>query len=87
MIDIEEMTPEEQYIYREAFKKKKDGTLQAGIDRLSSIIEDRDQKREEELAKLQGEASARDELEDRVRNLVETKPEDAISVLRLWLNE
>lgn len=85
--DYEEMTPEEQYIYREAFKKKKDGTLQAGIERLSSIIEERDRKREEELAKLQGEASARDELEDRVRNLVETKPDDAISVLRLWLNE
>ena len=85
--DFEEMTPEEQYIYREAFKKKKDGTLEAGLKRLGSIIEERDKQREEELAKLQGEASARDELEDRVRNLVETKPDDAISVLRLWLNE
>ena len=72
---------------KEAFKKKKDGSLQAGIDRLARIIEEHDKQREEELAKLQGEASARDELEDRVRSLVETKPEDAISVLRLWLNE
>jgi flagellar M-ring protein FliF len=69
--EFEEMTPEEQFIYREAFQKKKDGTLNEGLERLQSIITERDRAREEE----------------RVRELVETKPEDAISVLRLWLND
>lgn len=85
--EFEEMTPEEQFIYREAFQKKKDGTLNEGLERLQSIITERDRAREEELEKLQDQAKAREKLEERVRELVETKPEDAISVLRLWLNE
>jgi flagellar M-ring protein FliF len=85
--EFEEMTPEEQFIYREAFQKKKDGTLADGLNRLESIIEERDREREEELEKLQEQAKARELLEERVRQLVETKPEDAISVLRLWLSD
>jgi flagellar M-ring protein FliF len=85
--EFEEMTPEEQFIYREAFQKKKDGTLNEGLERLQSIITERDRAREEELEKLQEQAQAREKLEERVRELVETKPEDAISVLRLWLND
>jgi flagellar M-ring protein FliF len=85
--DFEEMTPEEQFIYREAFQKKKDGTLNEGLERLQTIITERDRAREEELEKLQEQAKARELLEERVRQLVETKPEDAISVLRLWLSD
>lgn len=85
--DFEEMTPEEQFIYREAFQKKKDGTLAEGLERLQTIITERDRAREEELEELQEQAKARELLEERVRQLVETKPEDAVSVLRLWLND
>ncbi|GAB4275863.1 MAG: hypothetical protein Kow0029_17300 [Candidatus Rifleibacteriota bacterium] len=85
--DFEEMTPEEQFIYREAFQKKKDGTLEEGLERLSAIIAERDRAREEELEKLSEQAKARELLEERVRQLVATKPEDAISVLRLWLSD
>lgn len=85
--DFEEMTPEEQFIYREAFQKKKDGTLNDGIERLSAVITERDREREDELEKLQEQAQARELLEERVRQLVETKPDDAISVLRLWLSD
>jgi flagellar M-ring protein FliF len=85
--DFEEMTPEEQFIYREAFQKKKDGTLADGLERLQAIITERDRAREEELEKLQEQAKARELLEERVRQLVETKPEDAVSVLRLWLSD
>jgi flagellar M-ring protein FliF len=85
--EFEEMTPEEQFVYREAFQKKKEGTLGEGLERLQTIIAERDREREEELEKLQEQAKARELLEDRVRKLVETKPEDAISVLRLWLSD
>ncbi|MGM0600530.1 MAG: flagellar basal-body MS-ring/collar protein FliF [Candidatus Rifleibacteriota bacterium] len=85
--EFEEMTPEEQFIYREAFQKKKEGSLNEGLERLQSVITERDRAREEELEKLQDQAKAREKLEERVRELVETKPEDAISVLRLWLND
>lgn len=85
--DFEEMTPEEQFIYREAFQKKKDGTLAEGLERIQSIITERDRAREEELEKLSEQAKARELLEERVRQLVETKPEDAVSVLRLWLSD
>lgn len=85
--DFEEMTPEEQFIYREAFQKKADGSLAEGLERLESLISERDRAREEELAKLNEQANARELLEDRVRQLVETKPEDAVQVLRLWLSK
>jgi len=85
--DFEEMTPEEQYIYREAFQKKQDGSLAEGLERLESIIGERDKAREEELAKLNEQANARDLLEERVRQLVNSKPDDAVQVLRLWLSK
>lgn len=85
--DFEEMTPEEQFIYREAFQKKQDGTLAEGLERLEAIINERDREREEELAKLNEQANARELLEARVRQLVTSKPEDAVQVLRLWLNK
>lgn len=85
--DFEEMTPEEQFIYREAFQKKDNGTLEEGFNRLDTIIKERDREREEELAKLNEQANARELLEQRVRNLVSSKPEDAVQVLRLWLNK
>ncbi len=85
--DFEEMTPEEQYIYREAFQKKQDGTLAEGLGRLEEIINERDKAREEELAKLNEQANARELLEQRVRDLINSKPEDAVQVLRLWLSK
>ena len=85
--DFEEMTPEEQFIFREAFQKKDDGTLEDGFKRLETIINERDRQREEELAKLNEQANARELLERRVRELVSNKPEDAVQVLRLWLSK
>jgi flagellar biosynthesis/type III secretory pathway M-ring protein FliF/YscJ len=85
--DFEEMTPEEQFIYREAFQKKQDGTLEEGLERLEAIINERDRAREDELAKLNEQANARELLEQRVRQLVTSKPEDAVQVLRLWLTK
>lgn len=85
--DFEEMTPEEQYIYREAFQKKQDGSLEEGLERLEAIISERDKAREEELAKLNEQANARELLEERVRQLVNSKPDDAVQVLRLWLSK
>ncbi|EKD84502.1 MAG: Flagellar M-ring protein FliF, partial [uncultured bacterium] len=85
--DFEEMTPEEQFVYREAFQKKDAGTLAEGLARLEVIIKERDRAREEELAKLNEQANARDLLEKRVRDLVNSKPEDAVQVLRLWLSK
>lgn len=85
--DFEEMTPEEQFIYREAFQKKADGTLNEGLERLSTIVAERDREREEELARLNQQANAREFLEERVRTLIETKPEDAVQVVRLWLTK
>ncbi|NCB39331.1 MAG: flagellar M-ring protein FliF [Erysipelotrichia bacterium] len=84
--DFEEMTPEEQFVFREAFQKKQDGSLTEGLTRLEALINERDKAREEELAKLNEQANARELLEERVRQLIQTKPEDAVQVLRLWLN-
>ena len=44
-VDFDEMTPEEQYLYKEAFKRKTDGTLDEGINRLLSLIAERDRAR------------------------------------------
>ncbi|PKL49785.1 MAG: flagellar M-ring protein FliF [Candidatus Riflebacteria bacterium HGW-Riflebacteria-2] len=85
--DFEEMTPEEQFIFREAFQKKDNGTLEEGFKRLDTIIKERDRAREEELERLNEQANARELLEKRVRDLVTSKPEDAVQVLRLWLSK
>jgi len=85
--DFEEMTPEEQYLYNEAFKRKTEGTLEQGITRLTALMEERDRARQEELDRLSKDADARVEREERVRNLVATKPDDAVQVLRLWLED
>jgi flagellar M-ring protein FliF len=84
--DFEEMSPEEKFAFREAFQKKADGKLQGEIERLEKIVSERDREREGELSKLNAEALARDELEKRVRELIERKPDDAIQVIRGWLN-
>ena len=84
--DFEEMSPEEKFAFREAFQKKADGKLQGEIERLEKIVSERDREREGELSKLNAEALARDELEKRVRDLIEKKPDDAIQVIRGWLN-
>ena len=84
--DFEEMSPEEKYAFREAFQKKADGKLTGEIERLEKIVSERDREREGELNKLNAEALARDELEKRVRELIERKPDDAIQVIRGWLN-
>jgi flagellar M-ring protein FliF len=86
-LDYDEMTPEEQYLFKEAFTRKRDGSLEDGINRLAGIIGEREKQRREELEKLQSEAETREKLEDRVRELVNTKPEDAVQVLRFWLEE
>ena len=85
--DFDEMTPEEQYIFREALQKKADGSLVEGLERLGSIIADRDRGREDELERLSAQAQARESLEENVRNLIATKPEDAVQVVRLWLTK
>ncbi|HEY9071564.1 MAG TPA: flagellar basal-body MS-ring/collar protein FliF [Candidatus Ozemobacteraceae bacterium] len=85
--DFEEMTPEEQYLYREAFKRKADGTLEDGIARLEAVIGERERAHQVELDKLQQEADVRAKLEERVRQMVQEKPEDAVQVLRIWLEE
>ena len=85
--DFEEMTPEEQFIYREAFQKKSDGSLAEGLERLANIVAERDREREDELSRLNQQANAREFLEQRVRSLIETKPDDAVQVVRLWLNK
>jgi len=86
-VDFAEMTPEEQYLYKEAFKKKADGTLEEGISRLLSLIAERDRARQDDLDRLKKEAESRTKLEDRVKRLVATKPDDAVQVLRIWLEE
>ncbi len=85
--DFEELTPEEQFLYKEAFKRKAEGTLEEGLARLEAIIGEREKERQEELEKLNAQASQREELESRVRDLAQNRPEDAISVLRIWLEE
>lgn len=85
--DFEEMTPEEQYLYKEAFKRKAEGTLEEGIQRLLTVMAERERAREEELAKLKQQAEARAKLEERVRKLVTNKPQDAVQVIRIWLEE
>jgi flagellar M-ring protein FliF len=85
--DFDEMTPEEQYLYKEAFSRKADGTLDDGLSRLETLLGERDKVRKEELEKLQTEAQTRTDLEDRVRALISEKPEDAVQVLRIWLQE
>lgn len=84
--DFEEMCPEEKFAYREAFQKKQDGTLQEGIERLTKLVSERDREREKRLSALDAEAEARESLEKRVRDLIESKPEDATQVLKTWLN-
>ncbi len=85
--DFDELSPEEQFLYQEAFRRKADGTLNEGIERLARIIGERDREHQEEMERLQAEAKTKMELEERVRNLVTSKPEDAIQVLRIWLEE
>lgn len=85
--DFEEMTPEEQYLYKEAFQRKTDGTLEEGLQRLGSIIGERDRMHQDDLERLKHEAVSRQKLEDRIRKLVQASPEDAVSVLRLWMEE
>ena len=84
--DFEEMCTEEKFAYREAFQKKQDGTLQEGIERLTKLVSERDREREKKLSALDAEAEARESLEKRVRDLIESKPEDATQVLKTWLN-
>ncbi len=83
--NFENMTPEEKYIFKEAFTKKAEGSLAAGLENLEAIYDNREKLREEELARLDSEAHSREELEQRIRELVSSKPEDAIKVMRLWL--
>lgn len=85
--DFDEMTPEEQYLFREAFKRKSDGTLDDGLSRIEALIGERERAHQAEMDKLQQEANVRAKLEDRVRQLVATKPDDAVQVLRIWLEE
>lgn len=85
--DFDEMTPEEQYLFREAFKRKSDGTLDDGLARIEALIGERERAHQAEMDKLAQEANVRAKLEDRVRQLVESKPEDAVQVLRIWLEE
>lgn len=85
--EFEEMTPEEKYLYKEAFQRKADGTLEDGLRRLESILGERDKAHLEELDRLKLEAESREKLEQRVRQLVEANPDDAVQVLRLWLEE
>ena len=85
--DFDEMTPEEQYLFREAFKRKADGTLDDGLARIEALIGERERAHQAEMDKLAQEANVRAKLEDRVRQLVESKPEDAVQVLRIWLEE
>lgn len=86
-IDFDEMTPEEQYLYKEAFKRKADGSLEDGLSRLLALIAERDRARQDELDRLKQEADSRAKLEERVRKLVSAKPDDAVQVLRIWLEE
>lgn len=53
--DYEEMTPEEQHLHREAFLRKKEGALDDGIERLSTIVDQRERQRAEELERKQEE--------------------------------
>lgn len=85
--DFDEMTPEEQFLFKEAFQKKADGTLDEGITRLESVLGEREKKHMEDLDRLKHEADSREKLEQRVRRLVESNPADAVQVLRLWLSE
>lgn len=84
-LDIDEMTPEEQFAYKDAFAKKAENTLQKEIERLEKIAKDREKEREKEMEKIKEEARGRDSLEKRVRDLIETKPEDAVQVIKGWL--
>ncbi len=84
--EIEEMSQEEKFVYKDAFQKKADGKLQEEIERLEKVQNKRNKEREEELNKLNAEAIARDSLEKRVRELIESKPDDAIQVIKSWLN-
>lgn len=85
--DFEEMRPEEQFTYRKAFDSKNDGTIDKHIERLEALIQERNKAREEELKDLNREANAREQLEARIRDLVVTKQEDAVQVMRLWLGK
>ncbi|MBF0410041.1 MAG: flagellar M-ring protein FliF [Candidatus Riflebacteria bacterium] len=86
-VDFEEMTPEEKYLYRESFKRKADNTLEEGIDRLMTIIGEREKQRQMELEKLQAEAQKRVNVEEQVKQMITEKPEDAIQVIKIWLEE
>ncbi|MDD3377348.1 MAG: hypothetical protein PHF08_07830, partial [Candidatus Riflebacteria bacterium] len=57
------------------------------IERLEALIQERNKAREEELKDLNREANAREQLEARIRDLVVTKQEDAVQVMRLWLGK
>ncbi|MBI3038470.1 flagellar M-ring protein FliF, partial [bacterium] len=85
--DFDEMIPEEQYIFQEAFKRKSEGSLEEGLARLANIINEREKIRQEHLNRLQAEAKAKMNLEERVRTLVTGNPDDAVQVLRSWLEE
>ena len=85
--EYEEMRPEEQYTYKKAFEFKKEGTLEKNIERLETVIEERNQRREKELKELDSEANAREKLEARVLELVREKPEDTVQVIRAWLGK
>lgn len=57
--DYEELTPEEQFLFREAFKRKADGSLDDGIGRLETIMGIREQERLKEIERQ--EASRKEE--------------------------
>ncbi|MBF0545824.1 MAG: flagellar M-ring protein FliF [Candidatus Riflebacteria bacterium] len=86
-VDFEEMMPEEKFLYRESFKRKTDGTLAEGIERLLTIIGEREKQRQVELDKLQAEAQKRVNIEEQVKQMIEEKPDDAIQVVKIWLEE
>ena len=84
--DFEELTQEEKFAYKMAFQEKEEGKLADTIKRLEGTIAKRNADREAELAKLDRKARARDDLEARVKALVEEQPENAIQVIKGWLN-
>ncbi|MBF0500753.1 MAG: flagellar M-ring protein FliF [Candidatus Riflebacteria bacterium] len=76
--DFEEMTPEEQYLFREAFQRKEDGALEDGIDRLSIIMGERERLRQEELEReeLARQEEAERQLEEMKRQEMERSEDE-----------
>ncbi|MFC1745510.1 flagellar basal-body MS-ring/collar protein FliF [Candidatus Riflebacteria bacterium] len=89
--NYDDLTPEEKEFFKMAFETKREGRLDAEIQKLEKMIGEMDkaikEQREFDLRELEKRAEEKKGLEERIKDLVETRPDDVAKVVRYWIEE